>query len=349
MNEARIRRLIDQSISRFELDLTNFIVLTEAATGYYILTPMIAALAGAKKVVAITQNSRFGQVTDVQDLTEALASQWEIDDRIDVIFSRKDKRICNADIITNLGFVRPIDKPFLQRLKPTAVIPLMWETWEFRPEDLDLNECRRLGIPVLGTNEHHPNLRTFEYIGYIALKLLFKLEVEVFQSKVVIVGSGKFLEQTKATMRSAGAYVTSLNTQNEGVLKSTVAKKAFHEADAVVVVEHHSRRMLIGPNGEIDADELYALNPGLVLAHICGGVDRKSLESIGIHCYPDTFAHPGYMSVATDYLGPRPLIDLHTAGLKVGEQLARARGEGLTGVQAEMTVLKQTSLAQAFT
>jgi hypothetical protein len=31
----------------------------------------------------------------------------------------------------------------------------------------------------------------------------------------------------------------------------------------------------------------------------------------------------GYMTVATDYLGPRPVIDLHAAGLKVGEALSR--------------------------
>jgi hypothetical protein len=30
------------------------------------------------------------------------------------------------------------------------------------------------------------------------------------------------------------------------------------------------------------------------------------------------------MKVATDYVGPRPVIDLHAAGLKVGEELVRA-------------------------
>jgi hypothetical protein len=54
------------------------------------------------------------------------------------------------------------------------------------------------------------------------------------------------------------------------------------------------------------------------------------------------------MSVATDYIGPTPLIKLHTAGLKVGESLARARLKGLNGLEAELAVLRANSLAQGF-
>jgi hypothetical protein len=54
------------------------------------------------------------------------------------------------------------------------------------------------------------------------------------------------------------------------------------------------------------------------------------------------------MSVATDYLGPKPLIGLHTAGLKVGETLARARIQGLSALQAEYATLRRLPIAQGF-
>jgi hypothetical protein len=142
--------------------------------------------------------------------------------------------------------------------------------------------------------------------------------------------------------------VTLLDTATDGTLKSDAARNALEEADALVVVEHHSRRELIGAAGEITADELCALNPALVVAHICGGVDRMILEKVGLRCYPDRFAPAGYMSVATDYVGPRPLIDLHTAGLKIGERLAYARRTDLSALQAELLVLEETTLAQGF-
>jgi hypothetical protein len=348
MDEARCRRLIDVAVDKFKLDLSGLVVLTEAATGYYILTPLIAALSGAQRVYALTQDSRYGKAVDVCDQTMALACRWGVSDRIEVLFSREDKRVEQADIVTNTGFVRPLDKPFLQRLKSTAVIPLMWETWEYRPEDLDLAECRRIGIPVLGTNEHHPDLQIFKYIGHIALKLLFALEIEGFRSEVVVIGSGEFAEQVITALRSVGANATLVMVSAEGKFDTDLMRQSVRQADALVVVEHHSRRMLIGCYSEISADELYSLNPSLVVAHICGNVDRKSLNEVGLRCYPDQFAPPGYMSVATDYLGPHPLIDLHTAGLKVGERLARARARGLSASQAEFTILKETPLAQEF-
>jgi len=347
-NEDRCKKLVNNAINTFALDLSGLIVLTEAATGYYLLTPVIAAIAGAKRVYALTRDSLYGKAVDVRDKLMQLAERWSIANRIEVVFSRESPLIGQADIVTNLGFVRPLDAAFLRRLKATAVIPLMWETWEYRPEELDLAECRRLGIPVLGTNEHHPDLRIFEYIGHIALKLLFALEIEIFRSRVAVIGSGKFAEQVLTTLRDTGAEITLLSTQVDGVLNSAMAHQVLQQAEAVVVVEPHISRSLIGPRGEISANELYMLNPSLVIAHICGGVDRASLEAVGFRCYPNSFAAPGHMSVATDYVGPRPLIDLHTAGLKVGELLARARTRGGPGLQAELKVLRESPLAQGF-
>lgn len=348
MNQARIHNLIERAVATFALDLTGLVVLTEAATGYYMLTPIIAALAGADQVLALTRDSRYGSAGEVRDEMMRWAQRWNVADRIEVLLSRESELFRKVDVVTNLGFVRPLDGPFLKRLGPTATVPLMWETWEYRPEDLDLAECRRLGIPVLGTNEHHPDLRIFEYIGHIGLKLLFHLDIEVFRSKVVVVGSGEFAEQTLAALRAAGAEATLIITEREGALTSDEARQALRNADALVVVEHHERRTLIGRGGEIDGAELCTLNPALAVAHICGGVERGELASVGFRCYPERFAAPGYMSVATDYLGPRPLIDLHVAGLKVGERMARARRRGLSGLEAELAVLEETALAQGF-
>jgi hypothetical protein len=347
-NDRRCSKLVRDAIRTFELNLSGLVVLTEGATGYYVLTPLIAALAGAERVYALTKDSRYGSADAVSQLTMALADRWGLADRINVLFSRVDERVGLADIITNLGFVRPLDASFLRRLKKNAVIPLMFETWEFREADLNLMECRRLGIPVLGTNEHHPKLRTFEYIGLIAMKLLFEIGVEIFQSNIVVIGSGEFAEQVILSLRLANGHVTFLSTAERGCLVSSQAREALKEAEAVIVVGHHSHKVIIGTNGEIEARELSAMNPHLAVVHICGAVEQEALESLHIRCHPSRFAPPGHMSVTTDYLGPKALIDLHTAGLKIGEELARARERGFAGQGAESFVLQKTSLGQPF-
>jgi hypothetical protein len=334
---------MEAAIQTFSLDLQGLRVLTEAATGYYSLTPLIAALAGARQVYALTRDSHYGSANQIGQDTMGLARRWGISDRLEVFSSREDQRVKEADIVTNLGFIRPLDSTLLKRLPPGAVIPLMWEAWEYRPGDLDRGECRRLGIPVLGTNEHHPDLRTLEYIGPLAVKLLFMLDIEVFQSHAVVLGSGEFAENTAATLRSAGATVSTFSPKEwaEGKVRETL-----RVADAIVIVEHHDRRMLIGSPGTFRAEDLYSLNPRLSVAHICGGVDRSSLEKAGFRCTPGAFAPPGYMSRGMDYLGPKPLVDLHTAGLKVGELMWRRKQVLHDAQRVEQTLAEECPLCQ---
>jgi hypothetical protein len=328
------------------LDLKGLHVLTEAATGYYILTPLIAALAGADRVYALTRDSRYGKASKVCNETKRLARLWSSADRIDVLYSRDDRRIEQADIVTNLGFVRPLDAKFLRRLKSTAVIPLMWEAWEYRPEDIDLNESRRLGIPVLGTNEHHPDLQVFKYVGMLAVKLLFELEIEVYRSNIVIIGSGEFVDITKNILQALGASVMVFDPRFEQLLGPERTYNLCKSADALIILEHLSRKVLIGSQGLIRPETLRTLNPGLAIVHICGGVDRETLDKLGFHCHPSRFAPTGYMSVATDYLGPRPLVDLHTAGLKVGELMWRKKEILKDARKVEQVLAKEHPLCQ---
>jgi hypothetical protein len=348
VNLHRIRKLIESSIDEFSLDLKGLTVLTEAASGYYQFTPMIAAMADAENVLALTRDSRFGKAENIRNQTLQTANEWNIANKIKLLFNRNDELIESADIVTNLGFVRPLDRPFLKRLKKTVVIPLMWETWEFRSGDIDLEECRKIGIPVLGTNEHHPNLRTFEYVGCIAIKLLMEVGIEVFRSKIAVLGEGEFCEHTVRALRALKASVTRLSAASIEKDSRRKAIKTLGCVDALVVVDHNTKEQLIGAEGKLRAAEMSAVNPALAIIHVCGGVDRSSLREEGIQCWPKHFAPTGYMSVATDYVGPSPLISLHTAGLKIGECLARARQSGMCASDAEAEVLNELDFAQGF-
>jgi prolipoprotein diacylglyceryltransferase len=61
----RARRLIQKAIQSMELDLSGLVVLTEAATRNYVYTTIIAAMAGARIVYGLTQNSNYGSVQEV--------------------------------------------------------------------------------------------------------------------------------------------------------------------------------------------------------------------------------------------------------------------------------------------
>ena len=70
----RLRALMDRAIATTELDLSGLTVLTEAATGAYATTAVVAAMAGAARVYAFAKPSRHGSVADVEAEVLKLAS-----------------------------------------------------------------------------------------------------------------------------------------------------------------------------------------------------------------------------------------------------------------------------------
>src|ERR1043165_6288468 len=98
--------LIDKLIrcvNALGLNLAGKTVLTEAASGAYVVTPILAALAGAK-VYAFSRTTRYGTVEEVFANTKKLIAQCsscKLD--INLIDELTPEIIGEADIITNSG------------------------------------------------------------------------------------------------------------------------------------------------------------------------------------------------------------------------------------------------------
>jgi len=352
VSPSRVKKLIKKFIAELDIDLSHLVVLTEAASGNYIFTPLIAAVANAEKVIAVTKDSKYGKAKSVIENTLLFAKYFDVDGKIQVFDVLKPGIIEKADIVTNLGFLRPINKDFISHLKPTAVVPLMYETWEFREYDLDLRECWKKGIPVLGTNEEHEALRIFDYVGHLCLKKLYEAEIEVFRSKIVLVGNNKFGKNIIKTLSAVGAEVLCVTKAEEEEVRQLGGTKIgdslgefdvqdkIRSCEAIIINTYPNRDIVIGENGDISARRLGKLAPRTTIIQLNGQVDRKSLDDYGFVYLPKEEPIAGHMGWTLADLGPKPLIALHTGGLKVGELLARARLKGLHRIEAEHEALK---------
>ena len=167
MDVRRLVRLAEASVADMRIDLDDAVVVTEAATGAYAITPIIAALAGARRVYGFTRSTRYGSVAEVVRQTHDLAVEAGVLNRIEVRTDRPASVIDEADVVTNSGHVRPIDRELIRRMRPGAVLPLMFESWEIQAGrfDLALDEAVDRGIRVAGTNERHPLVDVFSYLG----------------------------------------------------------------------------------------------------------------------------------------------------------------------------------------
>jgi hypothetical protein len=300
-------------------------VLTEAAAGNFIVTPLIAALAGAKKVYVVCKDTRYGTTDEILDYLEELKKLMGIETTCIEFIEDKMLVAKDVDVVTNSGHVRPIDAKFIAKLKPNAVIPLMFESWEFRPEDIDLDACIDCNVPILGTNERDSRLHIFRYVGMCALKLLLESEIEVYKSNMLLLSSGEYLKEIETVLKNNGASVTSIDTTNHKFSSKIVGIKEF---DAIVVAEQENRECLIGKDG-ICIDTKLISEGCPVIVHIAGVLDYEFIKEHGLKKHPEAEISYGYMTVTTDYVGVRPVIELNAGGLKVGEELhKRMRNNG---------------------
>jgi hypothetical protein len=197
-------------------------------------------------------------------------------------------------------------------MKPGAALPLMYEAWELRPGDVDLRACRARNIQVAGTNERHPHLDVFGFLGLMAVKLLADAGVSAYRSRILLCCDNPFrayLEQGLAAPGAAVRTVPRLRQAEPG------------PCDAVLV----ARRPEAAPALDAaDAAWLGAHMPGAVVAQFWGDLDRTALAAEGIPVWPPDPPAPGHMGMLPSGIGPESIVRLQAGGLKVAEVLRRA-------------------------
>lgn len=334
-DRMRIRRIVERSLQQLRVDLSGLTVFTEAASGPYLPTPLMAALAGAARVYAKTTDSRFASGDHVAVETMQLAEAWGVADRIKILQERSLAAIAESDIITNTGFVRPIDRALIRVMKPTAVIPLMWETWEFRPEDIDLAACREHGILVLGTNEGHPSFNLYPSTGFLAMKLLFEMGLDGFGTRVILLGGQRGMGRAIANHFRALDMRVEWFADDESEVSSYFTLPSFFEKhgesyDVLFLAEHHRRNLLLGDAGLLTFDQILRVNPALQIAAMAGNIDVEGLRRSGLSYFPHDIRPVGFINYSGHNLGYQTVLALTAMGLKVGEAMARARLAGFT-------------------
>jgi hypothetical protein len=312
LDRRRLVNLMQAAVQRLQLDLAGRSVVTEAATGAYGVTPVLAALAGAREIHAVAGDSGFGTAADAIGYTRAIASAAGVNQLIVFVTNKEAAELSAADIVTNSGHLRPLDAHTVGQMKPGAAIPLMYEAWELREGEVDLDACRGRGIRVGGTNERHPAVDVFSFLGAMAVKLLTDAGIAVYASRLLLVCDNPFRPFIARGLTNAGAEVE---------VREQLADDTIDAGwDAVVVARRPSHTPVLSAT---DAELLAQRAPGTLVAQYWGDIDRDALRAFGVPVAPELAPAPGHMGILPSAVGPEPIVRLQAAGLKVGEVLCR--------------------------
>ena len=296
--DARLVRLARDAVERMRIDLAGMRVLTEAATGPFASTALIAALGCADEVVAVTRNSPWGTASEAIGAVRRLVQHSGIEARIR--FHEGDARdvAAGCDVVTNLGFVRPIDRATVEALGANAAVALMWEPWEFRAGEIDLAALRERGVPIIATAETHADVRTFDYLGPTVARLLLDGGIEVMRSHLLVLGSDPFGHAVASWLAAAGAVVARADAES-WVSAIVDAPVPF---DALIVVEHRDHGSIVDARHGAALDVMR--RSGAPIVRVCGAVDHGVLRAHHVALLPDVDIEAGFMAVTTAHMAP---------------------------------------------
>src|SRR3989304_3350389 len=346
------KKIIQTSINKVNLDLSDLTILTEAATGHWIYTPFIAAFANASSIICVTRDSKYGKSKEIVKNFMNISQYFGFQNKIRVYDNLSSELIQQADIVTNSGLVRPIDKKFINSMKKSAVTSLMWEPWEFRESDIDIKTCWKNDISILGVNETNELMNCMDCAGDLILQILKINNLSIKNKNVIFVAENKSAFYIIKSLLSAGVaslvcvseiFDKQLREKGIKVISSRLSDSSVEpflkECDFIIIDSIPIKNKIIGGDG-LKISKLKEISPKLKIIVYFGSVDYLELKKSGFECYPEQNPGDQHMGWTADLLGSKIIIESNTLGLKVGEILSRLRLKGLSSRATELEAVK---------
>jgi hypothetical protein len=327
--------LIDKLVAQVKalnLNLKGKVVLTEAASGAYVVTPLLAAIAGAK-VYAFSKTTSYGSVDEIFATTQKIMNEYK-NGELDITFITEltPDIIGKADIITNSGHLRPLDQSKLQYAKNDVVIPLMYEAWEWRSADMDIEYIRSRGVKVGATNERHPKIDVFNYLGDMAVKQIFDAGVCPYNNNFLLICNndfGPYIAKTVSKMCLKLGVIDLDSNKNKydidevdwiGGFPQIDIPNEYKFCEAIIFTAYPFDKEWIGNKTPILINDLKSQIENPYILRFCGDINTEDFSNAGLRYFPSKVGR-GHMGILPSAIGYDPIIRLQSGGLKVGESL----------------------------
>ena len=312
---SRATKIISASKAKLNVNLDGYTILTELGTNSYIYSPIIPLLCGASKVLAFVKDSSYGSAENIKAFCIQIASILGLNHKLQIATNDFPEHWWReADIVTNSGMLRPFDREKISKFKKGAVLPLMFEAWEVREQDLDLVACRDYGISVAGTWENHPSIKVFDYVKILCLKLAMEAGYEVMGNAIFIWSDDHFGEMIEDSFILNGAKKCFLSTD----LKLLI--KVASDLDFIFIADYDEKRdyeLLL------DLKNLVVLSPNIGIVHLYGMINIERLKRLGLKVYPETNGKAELMTYTLAHVGMTPLINLQVGGYRVAQEMLK--------------------------
>lgn len=321
MNNSYIVRLIQQSIKQFKLDLTGLNILIPVNHKEPSIMPLIATMANAKNI--------YIQSLDINAINEIANYQKENNvENIQFVDKETYPILSSLDIIIKGGEVSQIDSKYLAALKKDCVISIYPENFDFyNVQGINLEECTKKKIPVISVNPCDSNLMLFKYLSQVVIKRFNEINLDLFRSRTMLVGSGELFDNTLSLLKTCGSHVYSANL--DIMQDKSYVLKHLADSDAIVVVDYPQKHgNIIGTDGFITIENILDINPDIKIVHLAGKLQVNPLALGSIFFTPDKIKQ-NTLSIGLNDMGLRSIIEMSAATIKAAETLIKVKNRSV--------------------
>ncbi len=309
----RAIKIIKQYNETLKFNLSGYTILTEVGSNHYLYSPIIPLLCGADHVFAYVKDTKYGKGSVIKEQCIEIANFIGLSNKLTIGENNFDYEwISKSDIVTNSGMLRPLDKKKLSYFKKKSVIPLMFEAWEFRESDIDLNECKKLGIKIAGTWENHPKIRVFDSVKMLCLKMAFEAGYEIQGNTIFVWSDDHFGELIVDSFNTNGANKCYLSTDK------LLLNDVISEIDFIFFADYDEKENLFEL---LNFKHLTEQNYNFGIVHLFGNINTDLFKELDINIYPDFNGNSEQMSFTLSHVGLLPILKLQIAGYRVAYEM----------------------------
>jgi len=233
-----------------------------------------------------------------------------------------------VNIVVKGGEINKIDSVFLNQLNKKAVITLFPENLDFTDtENIDLEAFNKETASVIGIDPEDKSLNLYKYFSHIILKRCYEAGLDVYKSRVLLVGHGSLLDSSLQLLKAAGSIVYSCNIQSS--IDQAFLLKRLPELDAIIVMDYpQSSKQVIGSKGNVSISDIVDLCPHVKIIHFSGKLEENSLNLGKIKCFPAKITQNS-INLNIRELGENALVETAIACLKVADNLIKSRANSM--------------------
>jgi len=336
LKNKKFKELAGQYIDKYELNLSSYNVLAPIIEQEPCLAGLIASMAKAENVYMFDPN------TNINRNLEATSDETSFNGKF--IGSLSSEILSSLNIILKNSSIHLKEDKLSFFAKQKAVISLFPKNLDFlNTQDINMEALNKEKLFLIGINPEDAQVGLYQHISHIIVKKCHNLGLDIFKSKMLIVGNGTLLNNTLSMLKSLGAVVYAYNTTSDA--DQSYILKRLKEIDALIIMDYpQTGKQMAGSKGVISICDLVDQSSFLKILHICGETETGSLKLGSISYFPENIVQDT-LNLELKDLGERGITELVVASLKIAENFLTLGKNSLNSNKSVVTynVLKKPS------